>query len=348
MEAGAEGQRLTREWVRRMNKLDATGESLESILASIRRSLSEQSTDVLADDGAPPPVLLEDPEAGAPDEDAPPRFLGNGGMDVPRRAEFPVPNEPTFAGLEDPPPPAPLSTALPRLEEDPPPPAPAAVAAPPQPQGASNDPLWFLTRPDATGKKDGIPAPTPAGTSPELRRASVTQPPASAPKPALKEIVRGPLPPFFGSSPEAAKVEVAPAPPMPTPPSPGPLPGGAVIPPPPAAILRPSEGPRGGVLDSASRPPAEPVGYAGPAGGATREGWPNGRAHSGPVQPAADGATPPATDATQLQGLEVMVADLLRPMLRRWLDENMPRLVSAALKAEAENPPRRDPKNVLN
>ena len=39
-----------------------------------------------------------------------------------------------------------------------------------------------------------------------------------------------------------------------------------------------------------------------------------------------------------------MVAELLRPMLRRWLDENMPRLVSAALKAEAELISKRDPK----
>jgi cell pole-organizing protein PopZ len=69
-----------------------------------------------------------------------------------------------------------------------------------------------------------------------------------------------------------------------------------------------------------------------------REGAPGAKAHSVPVQPAA------AAGATQLQGLDAMVADLLRPMLRRWLDENMPRLVSAALKAEAENPPRRDPK----
>ena len=329
-----------------MNKLDATGESLESILASIRRSLSEQSTDVLADDGAPPPVSLEAPEGGVADEEAPPRFLGNGGMNVPRPAEFPVPNGPTFAGLEDPPPPAPLSTALLRLEEDPPPPAPAAVAAPPQPQGASNDPLWFLTRPEGTDKRDGIPVPAPAGTAPERGTASVTQPLASAPKPALKEIVRGPLPPFFGSSPEAAKVEVAPAPPMPTPPSPGPLPGGAVILPPPAAIVHPSEGnpPRGGLQDSAPRAPAEPVGPAGLGGGTTRDGAPGAKANSVPVQPAADGASSPATGATQLQGLEGMVAELLRPMLRRWLDENMPRLVSAALKAEAENPSRRDPK----
>jgi cell pole-organizing protein PopZ len=38
------------------------------------------------------------------------------------------------------------------------------------------------------------------------------------------------------------------------------------------------------------------------------------------------------------------VAELLRPMLRQWIDENMPRLVSAALKAEAEAQSRRDPR----
>src|SRR5262245_15305007 len=137
-----------------MSKLDATGESLESILASIRRSLAEQATDVLADDSAAPPVSLGPPEAGEPDDEAPPRFLGNGGADVPRRGEVPLPREPTLAGLENPPPPAPLRIALPRLEEDPPPPAPAAVAPPPPlPEDAPKDPLWFLTRPGATDKR---------------------------------------------------------------------------------------------------------------------------------------------------------------------------------------------------
>ena len=49
-------------------------------------------------------------------------------------------------------------------------------------------------------------------------------------------------------------------------------------------------------------------------------------------------------DEPQIQALEAMVAELLRPMLRRWLDENMPRLVSAALKEEAERMSERDAK----
>ena len=61
---------------------------------------------------------------------------------------------------------------------------------------------------------------------------------------------------------------------------------------------------------------------------------PNGKASS-LFGAAADGRTAAADGPTQNQALEAMVAELLRPMLRRWLDENMPRLVSAALKAEA-------------
>jgi cell pole-organizing protein PopZ len=73
------------------------------------------------------------------------------------------------------------------------------------------------------------------------------------------------------------------------------------------------------------------------------EGASVAKVNASPVQPAADSGGTAAAGATQLQGLDAMVAELLRPMLRRWLDENMPRLVSAALKAEADNLSRRDP-----
>jgi cell pole-organizing protein PopZ len=39
--------------------------------------------------------------------------------------------------------------------------------------------------------------------------------------------------------------------------------------------------------------------------------------------------------AGQNAALEAAVLELLRPMLRQWLDQNMPRLVAEALKAEA-------------
>jgi hypothetical protein len=39
--------------------------------------------------------------------------------------------------------------------------------------------------------------------------------------------------------------------------------------------------------------------------------------------------------------LEDSVKDMLRPMLRQWLDENMPRMVTAALKDELRDNPAR-------
>jgi hypothetical protein len=146
------------------------------------------------------------------------------------------------------------------------------------------DPLWFLGGP-------GAPAQKQAGTDA---------------KPA-RDIVRGPLPPFFGSSAEAAEGFDGPG-----------FTGSG-----PAAL-------------EAASPPAgrmHPGAAAGDAGL-------NGSAGS-LLGHAADGRTGTMGGAPQLAGepsqvhtLEAMVAELLRPMLRRWLDENMPRLVSAALKQE--------------
>lgn len=48
-----------------------------------------------------------------------------------------------------------------------------------------------------------------------------------------------------------------------------------------------------------------------------------------------------ADDADNPKTLEDSVKDMLRPMLRKWLDENMPRMVTAALKDELRNNPAR-------
>jgi hypothetical protein len=80
----------------------------------------------------------------------------------------------------------------------------------------------------------------------------------------------------------------------------------------------------------------------------SREGLANGKASFLAGPPAAPMPGPAAAGSSEalphVRGLEAMVAELLRPMLRRWLDENMPRLVSAALKAEADLMSGRDPK----
>jgi cell pole-organizing protein PopZ len=46
-------------------------------------------------------------------------------------------------------------------------------------------------------------------------------------------------------------------------------------------------------------------------------------------------------DSAAAKSLEDSVKDMLRPMLRQWLDENMARVLTAALKDELRNNPAR-------
>jgi hypothetical protein len=310
-----------------MSKADPTGESLESILASIRRSLAEQSTDVLNEDTGTPPEAPYEPPPAMPGEDDMPRMFGGAG------AGAPAPDTAPRNALS-----APAHTEISAgPAEEPPPPAPVSLAAAPAPAQAPKDALWFLGRGDAPAERNGVQVPA--------SRAPVQ--PAAEAKPIRTEIVRGPLPPFFGSSAEAAKAEVAPVPDVSY--------TAAVMPPfpPPPATLASDPLPGPFTSPATSPTPAAATGQAADglpglrAGAATREGLPNGKAASFLGQPATDGRAAAADGPPQfqgLQGLEAMVAELLRPMLRRWLDENMPRLVSAALKAEAELMAKRDPK----
>jgi uncharacterized protein len=365
---------------------DSSGESLEAILASIRRSLAEQATSVLEDEAAAP-------VDGAADLDAPPipaslsQHLGitpdahqpsskgtsidPGGAGAAAAEAMPpsadgasamspgagpptlaVVTAPAVTAVEVPQPtmtwapgaaPAPAFAPL----------APAAVgeaaadridAAPVASAGAApergqKDALWFLSQEPAP---KGATQPAGAAVPPTaiLDRAGAPPPPAleakparaADPKPSRLGSVRGPLPPFFGSTAaEVVKVDFVPDPPVRKateamsplpphlPPASYPLDSGRTV---DGDALRGIDAPAR-AADSAGSMRASSI--FGPAPGDARTGG------------AADVAAP------QIQALEAMVAELLRPMLRRWLDENMPRLVSAALKAEAELMSRRDP-----
>jgi cell pole-organizing protein PopZ len=50
------------------------------------------------------------------------------------------------------------------------------------------------------------------------------------------------------------------------------------------------------------------------------------------VSPGGQAAGKPETDDTQM--LEDILADLLRPMVRKWLDENMTRALEKAVRIE--------------
>jgi cell pole-organizing protein PopZ len=282
-----------------MSKPDPTGESLESILASIRRSLSEQSTDVLAEEPAPAPAdapkgvisgltrrLAESAEEVPPADDAEPVESGPA-------------LEPLSLPDRDPPPSAPPPTPV----------APAPAAAQPQ-----KDALWFLGGRDRppTAPESGPPAPAEA-----TRPAAVHARPVQA-KAAQSGVLRGPLPPFFGSSAEAQKAEVV--------------------------LVQPSATGAGMMLPPA--PPAKAAnGQAGPVAGAPAAAGLRNRAVSALFgHPASDAKAGPESATPHVHALEAMVAELLRPMLQRWLDENMPRLVSAALQDEAVRMATRDPR----
>jgi uncharacterized protein len=193
---------------------------------------------------------------------------------------------------------------------------------PSTPAPAGKDPLWFLGN-----QGDAMP-----GTPPEA--AGDGQPSSGATAAVRAEVVLGPLPPFFGSSAEVPKVEAVPVLHVSTDTS-----GSPAAPSPSTPVARAFDGevPRFATVDSTPRSPSGP-------GATPRDGLSNGEVHPRLGPATADSRSTQANGEGQVRGLEAMVAELLRPMLRHWLDENMPRLVSAALKAEAELISKRDPK----
>lgn len=82
---------------------------------------------------------------------------------------------------------------------------------------------------------------------------------------------------------------------------------------------RPASGP---VPAPQAAPSAEPVAPAGPAAG------------------PAPSVAPAAPISSQPRTLEDVVADMVRPMLEKWIDENMPRIVERALKLDATSGPK--------
>jgi cell pole-organizing protein PopZ len=297
-----------------MSKPDPAGGSLENILASIRKSLSEQSTDALAEASAAAPAEQDK-------DTKPPRKRGLTQRLAGATAEAPLP--PDVRGASDD-----LSDLL---DDGPvkatPPGAPASDAASPAAAtdagSGGKDPLWFLTRRDEPAQEAGSP---PAGAAAESPPADAATPPPE-PKLTRPEVLRASMPPFFGSSTEAAKpplMSESAAPPATSP-----------------HVTRPQN--------------SAPAAHAGADAGMAREvsllaaAAEAAAARPPPAapQPALNGKAAPAaaapspsanlaSDMAHNRALEVMVLDLLKPMLRQWLDENMPRMVAEALSEEVQ------------
>ncbi len=269
-----------------MAKPEPASGSLEDILSSIRRSLAEQSTDVLTGDA---------PERAADAKPAP-RKEGLVGRLANATAGIVSPSDraPADDDLADmlvtaapskTVVPEPAAVPVPAAAEPPAAEAKAATTASAEP--APSDPLWFLTR--------SVEASTPK----EPEKPSLTSP----------EEMRASMPPFFGASAETIRVDAPPA--VETPPPSRPLFGTANGP----AITDPAIEREVSLVAAAAETAARP----GPVNGA--------------AEPRAAAAPAPTLQGSQ--ALEAMVLELLKPMLREWLDQNMPRMVAEALKTEA-------------
>jgi cell pole-organizing protein PopZ len=164
-----------------MSKPDAASGSLESILASIRKSLSEQSVEAGSEERTAPTEPVKD---AARKTGLTQRLVGgDSGAATDSKAGD------DLADLLEEQPAVPLPPTKPVVSSS----APAAPGAAPAPVAAApastsppeEDPLWFLTR------KEG-PA---AGNVAPVTEAILTPP----------EVVRATMPPFFGSTAEVLK-----------------------------------------------------------------------------------------------------------------------------------------------
>lgn len=297
-----------------MSKPDPAGGSLENILASIRKSLSEQSTDALVEASAAPVEQDKDTK--------PPRKRGLTQRLAGATAEAPLP--PDVGGASDdlsdllddgPVRPTPLPGAPESDAESP-------AAAPAAETSSEKDPLWFLTRRDEPAPEAASP---PAVAPPEPPPPAAAAAPPAEPKLTRPEVLRASMPPFFGSSTETQ-------PPLTS-----------------EAVAAPAAGPQ------VTRPQSSaPAAGAGADAGMAQEvsllaaAAEAAAARPPPTapQPVLNGKGPAAAmpspepalagDSPQTRALEVMVLDLLKPMLRQWLDENMPRMVAEALSEEVQ------------
>lgn len=295
-----------------MSKPDPADGSLESILASIRKSLAEQSTEALSEAAADNqdkdarPVRkpgLTQRLAGATMAPPPSKTAKGAGNDLSDLLEESV----HTAGK------APVTPAV----ED-------GRGVPEPAPSSENDPLWFLTRRDEAVRDAELPPlGAPDSNAPAESDASRV---SSDPGLTRPEVMRASMPPFFGSTAEAVNstsppVETA------TPTSPVRT----------QSATAPASAPQSGAQEAMAREVSLLAAAAEVA--ASRPSKPEPQ----PVPPAAlNGKGPvvpdaaPAADAPHIRPLEVMVLDLLKPMLRQWLDENMPRMVAEALDEQVQ------------
>ncbi len=290
----------------------ATEPSMEEILASIRKIIAEDPSGTAAAHPAPPAVPGAPPAPAHPSKAVPPA-PGQGG------APYPGVDRRKTAELE-----ADLADILGSI------PARGPASSPATPPAQT--PL---------ARTNGMATPRPPG-SPQshrplteaLNRARAAErdakPPdqAAPPAPPAPPMVRAAPPP---PSPAAAEA----APPRAAPPAPLILESKRAEPasetPPPVSSARAAEP----EVPKPAPPPAAPADAVSAAAAAVaRKVAATTSASPVPTRPSFMASRAAASSGEGGRTLEDTVAEMLRPMLKQWLETNMPRIVEKALKGE--------------
>jgi len=307
-----------------MSKPDTPGsQSLEEILVSIRQSLSQGKPDAAGSAANGHASATDRPAVGGPAPDKP-----NGAADrlgLSARLAGALNGAHGDGGLTD--------DSLADLLVDA---AKAAAEAPSAADGAktpaeAKDPLWFLTRPQ------GADEPNAAGSGNGAASSAKAPEPASPAVEALKlsrpETLRPSLPPLFGAdAARAAKLRASDAV----------KPGDAPDVRPKAQEAAPPAAKAAEAAPEKSAPAAQPaVDTVAPVAAAAPTPAPSAEAKSGyersetPAPPGdAAAVTPAPADGKPSKALEQMIAQLLEPVLRSWLEQNLPAMIEKVIREE--------------
>jgi uncharacterized protein len=218
-----------------------------------------------------------------------------------------------------------------------------AAAGPSEARRQAADPLWFLRQPAGTAPQEGTPAQTPpeAGAGSMDREIKLSRP----------QDLRASLPPLFGAeepAPTLARMpETQPNPPQTAAPGKMAAPALDNIHTAKTQPLMPAPEMADDSLDDAGIP--EPEAMAPAAAAIAEPSQPSrtvetkldepqaqGASMAMPASPAEPAEVKPSSSGAGLQarGLEQVIGELLEPVIRQWLEANLPRLVEEVVRKE--------------
>ena len=344
-----------------MSKPDpAATKSLEEILASIRKSLADEPSAPTPEPSAAPVPVVET----AQPEPKPVTPVANG-ADLAGKLAAGLLNGVSRPSVPD----DDLSELLAGEPTKPVPSAPLDAPKPPQAKSDARDPLWFLSRlssaaADAlspgSAARDAAKAPAARGEEPKLSRPETLRPslpplfgsgsepippataredikdisltartePRGAPRQVNGEATTANVKPEVAATTPAPKpvVQAAPPPALQALPVEADTVPKEALPPTPAAALETA--PTVAVVTPQPPTKVEPVIPVAPV-----------RAAPAPEKalPVAESATAPSpqpADAPPTRGFEQAVGELLEPVIRQWLHNNLPRMIEKAVREE--------------